>query len=160
MRIQNYWGVTCFALLPLKFIFTSFVKRFSKKLCIESSLFCDFSDWKHVRMIATCKKKTFSSRKFLTTMFCFFRKIRSQSNDFHHPFHTFAIKMKGNLALNRSSNLEICIFLGLIFYIEWKSVQLEHLTSIYYETRTERKFIWDPGALSLSKICNKTLYLL
>ena len=33
-----------FALLPLKCILTSFVKRFSKTLCIKSSLFCDFFD--------------------------------------------------------------------------------------------------------------------
>ena len=83
-----------FELLPLKVILTCFVKRFSKKLFIKSSLFCDFSDWKHVRTIATCKKKTFSSRKFLKTMFCYFWKIWSQSNDFYHPFRTFSIKVK------------------------------------------------------------------
>ena len=83
-----------FALLPLKLIFISFVNRFSKTLCIKSSLFCDFSDWKHVRTIATWKKNTFSSRKFLKTMFCYFWKIQSQSNDFYHPFRTFAIKVK------------------------------------------------------------------
>ena len=92
-RITEAWlFLLCFL---LKFIFTSFVKRFSKTLCIESSLFCDLSDWKHVRTIATCKKKTFLLRKFLKTMFCYFRKIRSQSNDFHQSFHTFAIKIKG-----------------------------------------------------------------
>ena len=85
----------CFVLLPQKFILTSFVKRFRKKFCIKSSLFCDFPDWKHVRTIATCIKKTFSSRKVLKTMFCYFWKIRSQSNDFFHPFLTFAIKVKG-----------------------------------------------------------------
>ena len=52
-----------FALLPLTFILTGFVKIFSKKLCIKSSLFCDFSDSKHVRTIATCKKKTFCNKK-------------------------------------------------------------------------------------------------
>ena len=81
-----------FALLPQKFILTSFVKRFSEKFWIKSSLYCDFSDWKHVRTIATCKKKTFSSRKSRKTMFCYFWKIRSQSNDFYHPFHAFPIK--------------------------------------------------------------------
>ena len=45
-----------FALLPLKFILTSFVKRVKKKLSSKSSLFCDFSDLKHVRTIATYKK--------------------------------------------------------------------------------------------------------
>ena len=63
----------CFApsLIYLSFK-TSFVKRFSKTLCIKSSLFCDFSNWTHVRTIATCKKKTFSSRKFLKSKFCYF----------------------------------------------------------------------------------------
>ena len=46
----------CFALLPLKNILKSFVKGVSKKRCIKSSLFYDFSDWKHVRTIATFKK--------------------------------------------------------------------------------------------------------
>ena len=77
-----------FALLPQKCIFTSFVKRLSKKFCIKSSLFCDFSDWKHVRTISTCKKKSFLSRKFLKTMFCYLWKIWSQSNDFYHPIFT------------------------------------------------------------------------
>ena len=84
-----------FALRPLIFILKSFVKRFSKKLCDKSSLYCDFSDWKHVRTIATCKKKRFSSRKFPETMFCCFWKIWSQSNEFDQPFHTFAIRIKG-----------------------------------------------------------------
>ena len=92
-KITEAWLILLCSLLKL--IFTTFVKRFSKTLYIESSLFCDFSDWKHVRTIATCKKKTFSSRQFLQTMFCYFQKIRSQSNDFHHQFHTFAIKIKG-----------------------------------------------------------------
>ena len=83
-----------FSLLPLKIILTSFVKCFRKTLCMKSSLFCDFSDWKHVRTIATCKKKTFSSKTVLKTMFCYFWKIRSQSNDLYHSFHTFAIKVK------------------------------------------------------------------
>ena len=83
------------ALFPLKFNLTSFVKRFIKKFCIYSSLFCDFSDWKHVRTIASCQKKTFSSGKFLKTLFCYFWKIWSQLNDFYQPFHTFAIKVKG-----------------------------------------------------------------
>ena len=83
------------ALLPLQFILASFVKHFIKNLCIKSSLFCVFSDWKHVRTTATCSKKTFSPRKFLKTMFCYFWKIWSQSNDFYHPFNTFAIKVKG-----------------------------------------------------------------
>ena len=95
---QNENGklLTCdfFALLPLKFILTSFVKCLSKNLCIKSSLFCDFSGWKHVRTIATCKKKTFSSRKFLKTTCCYFGKIQSQSNDFSHRFRTFALKVK------------------------------------------------------------------
>ena len=81
-----------FALLPQKFILTGFVKRFSEKVWIKSSLFCDFSNWKHVRTIATCKKKTFSSRKFRKIMFCYFCKIRSRSNNFYHPFHTFPLK--------------------------------------------------------------------
>ena len=84
-----------FVLLPQKFILASFVKRFSIKFCIKSSLFCDFPDWKHVRTIATCKKKTFSSKKILKTMFCYFWKIRSQSNACYHPLHTFAINVKG-----------------------------------------------------------------
>ena len=48
-----------FGLLPLKFISISFVKRFIKTLCMKSSEFRDFSDWKHVRTTATCKKKIF-----------------------------------------------------------------------------------------------------
>ena len=79
---KNLLWCDFFALLPQKIILTSYVKRFSKKFCINSSLFCDFSDWKHVRTTATCKKKTFSSRKFLKTIFCYWWKIRSQSNDF------------------------------------------------------------------------------
>ena len=93
---ENWKLLRCefIALLPLKFILTSFVKRFSKIFFIKSCLFCDFSEWKHVRTIATCKKKTFLSRKVIKTMFCYFWKIRSQSNDFYRPFRTFAIKVK------------------------------------------------------------------
>ena len=61
-----------FALLPLTFILTSFVKRFSKTLCIKSSLFCDFSGWKHVRTLATCKKKTFHQENSLKPCFATF----------------------------------------------------------------------------------------
>ena len=86
-----------FASHPLKFYLTSFVKRSSKKLCIKSSLFCDFPGWKHGGMIVTCKKKTFLSRKFLKTMLCYFWKIRSQSNYFYHPY--FCDKSKGYLDL-------------------------------------------------------------
>ena len=94
MQNENVKFLKCdlFALLLQKFILTSFVKRFSEKFWIKSSLFCDFSDWKHVRTIATCKKKIFSSRKFRETMFCYFWKIRSQLNDFYHLFHTLPIK--------------------------------------------------------------------
>ena len=85
-------------LLRCEFIaLLSFVKRFSKNLFIKSCLFCDFSELKHVRTIATCKKKTFLSRKFIKTLFCYFWKIRSQSNDFYRPFRTFAIKVKSIL---------------------------------------------------------------
>ena len=105
-------------------------KVFSKKLCIKSSLVCDFLDWKHVRMIATCKKKTFSSRKFIKTILCYFWKMRSQSNDFYHPFRTFATKVRVSRLKSKfkSRNLYLPWF---DFYKEWKSVRLEHLTSIY-----------------------------
>ena len=97
-----------FALLPLKSILTSFVKRFSKTLCIKSCLFCDFSDWKHVSTIESCKKKTFLSRKFLKTMFCYFWKIRSQSNEFYHPFRTFAILyLDNNISINKLNRCSI-----------------------------------------------------
>ena len=114
---ENWKLLRCdiFALLHLKVMLTSFVKRFSKKLCIKSSLFCDFSDWKHVRTLATCNKKTFSSRKFLKAMSCFFWKIRLQSNEFLSPIPYFCDKSKEYLDLNQSSNLKTCIFLGLIF---------------------------------------------
>ena len=58
MQNENGKLLMCdsFALLPLQFILTSFVKGVSKKLCIKSSLFCDFSDWKNIRTIATYKK--------------------------------------------------------------------------------------------------------
>ena len=71
-EIGKFLKCDFYALLPLEFLLTSFVERFSKLLCIKSSLFCDFSVWKHVRTIATCKKKTFTSRKFLKTMLCYF----------------------------------------------------------------------------------------
>ena len=44
MRMGKLLRCDFFALLPLKFILTGFVKRVSKKLSIKSSLFCDFSD--------------------------------------------------------------------------------------------------------------------
>ena len=49
---------------------------------------------------------------------------------FSSPISYFCDKNKGNLAFNQSSNLETCIFFALIFMLEWKSVRLEHLTSI------------------------------
>ena len=105
-----------FALLPLKFIFTSYVKCFSKTYCSKSSLFCDFSNWKHVRTTATCKNKIFSSRKFLKTMFCYFWKIRSQSNDFYHPIRTFAINVFRVSRLKANMNSYIQLRTAAIFF--------------------------------------------
>ena len=75
-RNENVKLLRCdfFVLLPQKFILTSFVKRFSENFWIKSRLFCDFSDWKHVRALATCKKKTFSSRNSVKTCFATFEK--------------------------------------------------------------------------------------
>ena len=51
--------VRIFALPPLKFMLTSFVKRFSKKLCIKLNLFCDFFGLK------TCKDDSYMQNENL-----------------------------------------------------------------------------------------------
>ena len=98
-RFRRKWEwrineVRLFCFAPSWIYGNKFCKAFKQKALHQTNLFCDFSDLKHVRTIATCKMKTFLSRKFLKTIFCYFWKIRSQSNNFYHPFRTFAIKVK------------------------------------------------------------------
>ena len=114
-RMQNLLRCDFFALLSLNFILTSFVKAFQQKALHQIKSILWFFGLKACKDDSYQQKKnTFSLRKYIKTIFCYFWKIWSQLNDFYHPFHTFAIK-RGYLDLNQSSNLETCTFLGLIF---------------------------------------------
>ena len=95
------------ALLPLKFILASFVKRFIKQFCIKSSLFCNFSDWKHVRTIATCQKKTFHQENSVKPCFATSEKS-GHSRMILSPIPYFCDKSKRYLDLNQYSSRETC----------------------------------------------------